>query len=219
MTKIVIIDNKVLFRTGLQGLLNSEGTFDVVAVGNDAYEATTLFENYNPDIILMEINKNCIGATKKLLDVYSEAKVVIFSHDDSQSFAVQAMKAGACGYMLMNTEVEELYKTIKHVAAGGYYIHPDKVKDIVNEFKRLSDLEYKVFVQKEIKLPFHHLTKRECEVLQSLAEGQSNLKIAKSLYISDKTVKNHVSNILSKMKVIDRTQAVVMAIKNGWVVI
>ncbi len=121
-------------------------------------------------------------------------------------------------------DADALVDAVKVVAEGGSYLHPKVTHNLVKEYRRLANSDQVggggitgVLQQLEIRRPLHLLTRRECEVLQLLADGKSNKSIGETLYISEKTVKNHVSNILQKMNVNDRTQAVVVAIKNGWV--
>ncbi|MBO2534250.1 MULTISPECIES: response regulator [Rummeliibacillus] len=221
MTKIIIVDDHQLFREGVKRILDFEDTFDVVAEGDDGLDVMRLYEEYQPDVILMDINmpqKNGVEATAELLEKYPDAKVIILSIHDDESYVSHALKSGALGYMLKEMDADEIIEAIKIVAAGGSYLHPKVTRNLVAEYRRLSERENKgSFHQTEIRRPFHLLTKRECEVLQLLTDGQSNRAIGETLFISEKTVKNHVSSILQKMNVNDRTQAVVTAIKNGWV--
>ncbi|PPA70262.1 response regulator [Jeotgalibacillus proteolyticus] len=221
MTKIVIIDDHQLFREGVKRILDFEETFTVVAEGDDGSQVNDLYEQYNPDVVLMDINMpqvNGVEATSKLLESYPEAKVIILSIHDDENYVSHALKSGALGYMLKEMDADALIEAIKTVTDGGSYLHPKVTVNLVNEFRRLAEAEFTGnFQQIEVRRPLHLLTKRECEVLQMLADGKSNRGIGEGLYISEKTVKNHVSNILQKMNVNDRTQAVVTAIKNGWV--
>ncbi|AYC28933.1 response regulator [Paenisporosarcina cavernae] len=221
MTKIVIIDDHQLFREGVKRILDFEDSFEVVAEGDDGNDAVGLYERYSPDVILMDINmprKNGVEATGELMARYPEARVIMLSIHDDESYVTHALKTGALGYMLKEMDADAIVQAIKVVAAGGSYLHPKVTRNLVTEFRRLTERENKGnFHQTEIRRPFHLLTKRECEVLQLLTDGQSNRLIGETLFISEKTVKNHVSSILQKMNVNDRTQAVVTAIKNGWV--
>lgn len=221
MTKIVIIDDHQLFREGVKRILDFEDSFEVIAEGDDGSDALSLYEQYVPEVMLMDINmprKNGVEATAELLAKYPEAKVIMLSIHDDESYVMHALKTGALGYMLKEMDADAIIQAIKVVAAGGSYLHPKVTRNLVAEFRRLSERENKgSFHQSEIRRPFHLLTKRECEVLQLLTDGQSNRTIGETLFISEKTVKNHVSSILQKMSVNDRTQAVVTAIKNGWV--
>lgn len=221
MTKIVIIDDHQLFREGVKRILDFEDTFDVIAEGDDGADAVNLYRTNAPDVVLMDINmpgKNGVEATSELLEEFPDAKVIMLSIHDDESYVTHALKSGALGYMLKEMDADEIVEAIKVVANGGSYLHPKVTKNLVAEFRRLSEHENNGnFHQTEIRRPFHLLTKRECEVLQLLTDGQSNRTIGETLYISEKTVKNHVSSILQKMNVNDRTQAVVTAIKSGWV--
>ncbi|HWL12104.1 MAG TPA: response regulator transcription factor [Ureibacillus sp.] len=221
MTKIIIIDDHQLFREGVKRILDFEDTFEVVAEGDDGTDVVNLYRDNVPDVVLMDINmpgKNGVEATAELLVEFPEAKVIMLSIHDDESYVTHALRSGALGYMLKEMDADEIVEAIKVVANGGSYLHPKVTKNLVAEFRRLSEHENKGnFHQTEIRRPFHLLTKRECEVLQLLTDGQSNRTIGETLFISEKTVKNHVSSILQKMNVNDRTQAVVTAIKNGWV--
>ncbi|QPC47523.1 response regulator [Mangrovibacillus cuniculi] len=222
MTKIVIIDDHQLFREGVKRILEFEETFKVVAEGDDGTEATELVEQHQPDVVLMDINMpniNGIEATKELADKFPDTKIMILSIHDDENYVTHALKTGAIGYMLKEMDSNELIDAVKIVAAGGSYLHPKVTKNLVKDYRRLASDEDNStgYVQPEIRRPLHLLTRRECEVLQLLADGCSNRTIGDELFISEKTVKNHVSNILQKLNVNDRTQAVVQAIKNGWV--
>ncbi len=221
MTKIIIIDDHQLFREGVKRILDFESSFEVVAEGGDGNEVVKLYEENRPDVVLMDINmpqKNGVEATAELMEQFPDAKVIMLSIHDDESYVTHALKTGALGYMLKEMDADAIIQAIKVVAKGGSYLHPKVTRNLVLEFRRLSERENKgSFHQTEIRRPYHLLTKRESEVLQLLTDGQSNRVIGETLFISEKTVKNHVSSILQKMQVNDRTQAVVTAIKNGWV--
>ncbi|MFI8491479.1 response regulator [Peribacillus butanolivorans] len=222
-TSIIIIDDHQLFREGVKRILDFESSFDVVAEGDDGSEAMDLVETHKPDVVIMDINMpnmNGVEATKILVNRYPETKVIILSIHDDENYVQHALKTGAQGYLLKEMDADALIDAVRVVAEGGSYLHPKVTHNLVKEYRRLAaeegadrDSVHAV----EIRRPLHLLTRRECEVLQLLADGKSNRAIGETLYISEKTVKNHVSNILQKMNVNDRTQAVVLAIKNGWV--
>ncbi len=220
-TKIIIIDDHQLFREGVKRILEFEPSFDVLAEGDDGAHALHLVEEHQPDVVLMDINMpetNGVEATKELLEKYPETKVIILSIHDDESYVSHALKTGALGYLLKEMDSDALIEAVKVVAKGGSYIHPKVTHKLVAEYRRLANTQTNPgFTQSEVRRPLHLLTRRECEVLQMLADGKSNRNIGEELFISEKTVKNHVSNILQKMNVNDRTQAVVTAIKNGWV--
>jgi two-component system response regulator DegU len=222
-TNIVIIDDHQLFREGVKRILDFEASFDVVAEGDDGSDALNLVENYHPDVVIMDINMpnvNGIEATQQLIQQYPETKVIILSIHDDENYVQHALKTGAQGYLLKEMDADALIEAVRVVADGGSYLHPKVTHNLVKEYRRLvsdENANQDTIHAPEIRRPLHLLTRRECEVLQLLADGQSNRANGETLYISEKTVKNHVSNILQKMNVNDRTQAVVLAIKNGWV--
>ncbi|HEX6594291.1 MAG TPA: response regulator transcription factor [Bacillota bacterium] len=219
---IILIDDHKLFREGVKRILEFEPIFNVVAEGDDGNEVGHLVETYNPDIVLMDINMphvNGVQATAELLKRFPKTKVIILSIHDDESYVTHALKTGAQGYLLKEMDSESLIEAIKVVYNGGSYLHPKITHNLVDEYRRLAEKNVTSVADSRIEYrkPLHVLTKRECEVLQLLADGKSNRAVADALYISEKTVKNHVSNILQKMNVKDRTQAVVLAIRKGWV--
>ncbi|MBH0164062.1 response regulator transcription factor [Fictibacillus sp. 7GRE50] len=224
-TRIAIIDDHRLFREGVKRILDMEDQFSVVAEGDDGSEAENIVRDHNPDVVLMDINMpniNGVEATRRLVEKSPGTKVIILSIHDDETYVSHAVQTGASGYLLKEMDADSLIEAVRVVADGGAYLHPKITYNLLNEFRRLSTSNSKQqnkagFVEVEYRKPLHILTRRECEVLQLLADGRSNRTIGEELYISEKTVKNHVSNILQKMNVNDRTQAVVEAIKNGWV--
>ncbi|WP_275419214.1 response regulator [Fervidibacillus albus] len=223
VTKIVIIDDHQLYREGIKKILEFEKDFEVVGEGSDGDEALALVKKYKPDVVLMDINMpnvNGVEATRRLIEANSNTKVIILSIHDDENYVTHAMQTGATGYLLKEMDVDALIEAVRVVAEGGSYLHPKVTHNLVKEFRRLAEVSTNLKEsgkRYEVRRPYHLLTRRECEVLQLLAEGKSNKKIGEKLYISEKTVKNHVSNILQKMHCDDRTQAVVEAIKRGWV--
>ncbi|GGB55262.1 response regulator [Virgibacillus dakarensis] len=222
LTKIVLIDDHKLFREGVKRILEFEPSFEVVAEGDDGLSASQIVKEHHPDVVLMDINMpnmNGVQATSDLVKHFPRTRVIILSIHDDESYVTHALKTGAQGYLLKEMDSDSLIEAIKVVSDGGSYLHPKVTHNLVQEYRRLAHenvmgiSEYGI----EYRKPLHLLTKRECEVLQLLAEGKSNRAVSESLYISEKTVKNHVSNILQKMNVNDRTQAVVSAIRKGWV--
>ncbi|MFD2639011.1 response regulator [Piscibacillus salipiscarius] len=227
-TRIALIDDHKLFREGVKRILEFEESFEVVAEGGDGSDAMKIVEDTNPDIVIMDINMpniNGVEATRKLINKFEDLRVIILSIHDDESYVTHALKSGALGYMLKEMDTDELVNAIKIVSNGGSYVHPKVTHNLVKDYHRLAlagvnssgSGSNTAFQPIEYRKPLHLLTRRECEVLQLMTDGQSNRGISERLYISEKTVKNHVSNILQKMNVNDRTQAVVTAIKNGWV--
>lgn len=222
---IIIIDDHQLFREGVKRILAMEEGLEVLAEGEDGSQAIALVEEHNPDVVLMDINMpkvNGVEATRELIAKYPDIKVLILSIHDDESYVTHVLKTGAAGYLLKEMDADALIEAVKVVGAGGAYIHPKVTHNLIKDYRRLAneDAEHESeigFREVEYRKPLHILTRRECEVLQLMTDGYSNRMIGEALYISEKTVKNHVSNILQKMNVNDRTQAVVESIKNGWV--
>ncbi len=225
--RIVLIDDHQLFREGVKRILEMEPGFDIVADGEDGGVAIDLVKAYQPDVILMDINMpevNGIEATRELIKTFPNIKVLILSIHDDEAYVTHVLKTGASGYLLKEMDANSLVEAVKVVASGGAYIHPKVTHNLIREYRRLAveDEEHAGSIsyrEVEYRMPLHLLTRRECEVLQLMTDGQSNRMIGESLFISEKTVKNHVSNILQKMNVNDRTQAVVEGIKKGYVVV
>jgi len=225
-TRIIIIDDHQLFREGVKQILSADDKIEVVAEGEDGDQALELVQQYQPDVVIMDINMpNVCGieATKQIVDKYPDLNVVILSLHDDEKFVTQSLQAGANSYLLKEMDTDSLLSAIKVICAGNSYLHPKVacklLKDYRTKVKNGQIPSSPAISQQGVRRPLHILTRRECEVLQLLADGKSNKGVGDSLYISEKTVKNHVSNILQKMSVNDRTQAVVTAIKNGWVAV
>ena len=223
ITKLILIDNHKLFREGIKRILDYEESFEVIAEGSS--HSTTvldLVETYKPDVILMDNKMSSIyddDLATKIIEKYPSINVIILSDYDDDNFVTKAIRAGVKGYLLKEMDTQYLIEVIKIVSQGCIHLHPNVTSKVVQEYRRLVTSESGKLTEKaaDYRKPLHLLTRRECEVLQLLADGKSNKGVAEALFISEKTVKNHVSNILQKMNVNDRTQAVVTAIRNGWV--
>ncbi|MNR06085.1 Transcriptional regulatory protein DegU [compost metagenome] len=203
---------------------------EVIGECGDGIQVIELCNQITPDIVLMDINmplENGVIATERLKLIFPDIKVIILSIHDDESYVFETLRKGASGYLLKDMEAESLINAIRSVVAGHAYIHPKVTGKLINQLRRMTYLDDAGVVGtgtgvKDSALKYIHnanspLTKREAEVLRLMAEGKSNKLIGEFLYISEKTVKNHVSSILQKMEVDDRTQAVIIAIKNGWV--
>jgi len=226
--RVILADDHQLFREGLKRILNMEDDIEVVAEAADGVQIIELCNEYRPDIVLMDINmpvQNGVIATEKLTQYMPEIKVVILSIHDDESYVFETLRKGASGYLLKDMEADTLLHAIRAVFDGHAYIHPRVTGKLINQLRRMTYLD-------EVGNAVNHsddrgaqlvpsednpLTRREAEVLRLLAEGLNNRAIGEHLIISEKTVKNHVSSILKKMKVNDRTHAVVNSIKNGWI--
>ncbi|MNE71180.1 Transcriptional regulatory protein DegU [compost metagenome] len=170
--------------------------------------------------------ENGVEATQKLREMFPDVKVIILSIHDDESYVFETLRKGANGYLLKDMEAESLINAIRSVCEGHAFIHPKVTGKLINQLRRMTYLnETGAMAEtpvKEAGVKFvagdnNPLTRREAEVLRLMAEGKSNKNIGEYLFISEKTVKNHVSSILQKMEVDDRTQAVINSIKYGWV--
>jgi len=223
---IVLVDDHQLFREGVKRILEMEKEFRVVGEGADGEEAYRLAEHYKPDVLLMDINMpnvNGVSAAEQVISVSPKTRVIILSIHDDEGYVYRTLRSGASGYLLKEMGTNDLVEAVRVVASGGAYIHPKVTGKLIEEFRRLSEQEGAAdrFTSDDSQSVdprlIESLTRREREVLQLMAEGKSNRAIGEFLFISEKTVKNHVSSILQKLNVQDRTQAVVISIKNGWV--
>ncbi|WP_103108942.1 response regulator [Brevibacillus reuszeri] len=225
--RIVIVDDHQLFREGVKRILEMEEDFKVVGEGADGGEAALLAEEHKPDVLLMDINMpniNGVSAAENVITVSPTTRVIMLSIHDDEGYVYRTLRSGASGYLLKEMGTSDLVDAVRVVASGGAYIHPKVTGKLIEEFRRLSEQEgstersFSVDESQAIDPKvIESLTRREREVLQLMAEGKSNRAIGEFLFISEKTVKNHVSSILQKLNVQDRTQAVVISIKNGWV--
>lgn len=206
--KIVIADDHVMVREGIKRLLELDGEFEVVGEANDGLECIEVVESVKPDIILLDINMpnlNGIQTLERLRKDKNDVKVLFLTIHNEVEYLEKAKSLGADGYVLKDSESRVLKKAITNVVNGDKYIQS-------NMAMLLREREnFLLTYQPEENV----LTKREIEVLKLLAEGLFNKEIAYKLLISEKTVKNHVSNIFKKLDVSDRTQAAVYAIKNN----
>lgn len=228
--RIISADDHQLTREGLKRIINMEEDMEVVAECGDGIQVLELCNIYHPDVVLMDINmpiENGVAATERMREMFPQVKVLILSIHDDESYVFETLRKGASGYLLKDLEAETLIQAIRAVVSGYAYIHPKVTGKLINQLRRMTYLEETGVmpngtIVKEADVKYVHkdnspLTRREAEVLRLMAEGKSNKAIGEFLFISEKTVKNHVSSILQKMEVDDRTQAVINAIKNGWV--
>lgn len=209
--KVVIADDHVLIREGIKQILELEEDIIVIGQTGNGEEAIEIALDLEPDIILLDINMpkvNGIETLRRFKDLGIETRVIILTIHEEKEYILETMKLGAAGYMLKDSDADSLIKGIKDVALGKKYIQPsiEHLVSISNEpdIGKNRDLE-----------KIHLLTKREYEVLLLIAEGLNNRNIGTRLYISEKTVKNHVSNILKKLELNDRVQAAIFAYKNN----
>ncbi|WP_026962751.1 response regulator [Alicyclobacillus herbarius] len=209
--RVAIADDNDQFRETLHEVLSYESDLQVIALWKNGAEAVAGLEVVQPDVLLLDINMpilNGVEATRKLQEKYPQLKIIILSMYDDEGYVLETLKAGAAGYLVKDGSVTEVVSAIREVAAGRGMVHPQVTQTVISQFHNLALLSDG---WKEI------LTNREMDVLRELGQGKSNDEIARALGITEKTVKDHISNILSKLGVSDRTQAVVLAMKRRWI--
>lgn len=208
---VIIADDHELIREGIRQILELEEDISVIGQAGDGEEAVELSLKLKPDIILLDINMprlNGIETLRKFKDLGIKTKIIILTIHEEREYILETLKLGADGYMLKDSDASSFIKGIREVFQGKKYIQPS-VEDLVTVSMDYDDLE------NENLSKIHTLTKREYEVLMLIAEGMNNKNIADKLYISEKTVKNHVSNIFKKLDLNDRVQAAIFAYKNN----
>lgn len=208
---VMISDDHVLMREGLKQLIELEKDIVVVCQAKDGNETIEKVLKYKPDVLLLDINMpnlNGIDALRRLKDLGVETKVIILTIHDDKEYLLETMKMGADGYVLKDSDADSLIKAIRDVKEGKTYIQPSIASILKEELNGNSEKD-------EEFRKIESLTNREYEVLTLIAEGLNNKDIAEKLYISEKTVKNHVSSIFKKLEVNDRIQAAIFAFKNN----
>ncbi|MBS4055667.1 MAG: response regulator transcription factor [Thermaerobacter sp.] len=208
--RVLIADDHKLFREGLRRLLELEGDFQVVAEAATGEQAVQLLAHVSCDVALMDINmpvQNGVEATKRIKAEYPGVAVLVLTMHDDREYLLEVLKAGAEGYLLKDVEPALLMEAIRTVARGGTIVAPSLASKLVQELNRLGS-------QPASPVPLV-LTSRETEILGLMAQGMNNAAIAKAAFISERTVKNHITSILRKLDVTDRTQAVIEGVKQG----
>lgn len=209
--RVMICDDHALFRRGLVMVLESEEGIAVVAEAEDGEDAITKAEELAPDVVLMDVRMprvSGIQATKAISESVPTAKILMLTVSDEEEDLYDAIKAGATGYLLKEISIEEVATAIKAVVSGQSLISPSMASKLLTEFTSLAKR-----ADERQSVPTPRLTERELEVLKLVAQGMSNREIATELYISENTVKNHVRNILEKLHLHSRMEAVVYAVR------
>lgn len=208
---VLIADDHSLIRQGLKQILELEEDIHVVSQASNGEEAVRCAILHKPDVILMDINmpgSNGLQAINEIKKEKLESKIIVLTIHDDREYLFKTLQMGADGYVLKDAEPSVLIEAIRNVFSGQSYIQPNMTTELVKEFNRVT-------LHEKDKHDGNNLTAREIEVLQLIAEGMINKEIARQLYISEKTVKNHVSNIFRKLDVSDRTQAAIYAFKHN----
>ena len=219
--KIVIADDHALLRQGIRNVLELEEDFQVIGEAGDGEEAVERAATLKPDILLLDINMpkmNGLEVIRQMIDQHTKVRIIVLTMHDDENYVIEVIKAGAVGYLLKDIEPGMLVKAIRTVYEGESFIYPTLAKKLFGEINRqhVKNLEAARVLA---RTKDERLSYRELEVLEMVCKGKSNQDVAKILFLSEKTVKNHLTNIFRKISVTDRTQAVLYAIKNKLVVL
>lgn len=208
MIRVLIADDHHVVRRGLLFFLKTQKDIEVVGEASNGKEAVELATSLQPDIVLMDLVMpimDGIEATRRIKSVYPHIHILMLTSFSDRDHIVPAIEAGAAGYQLKDIEPDDLVETIRKIIAGENSMHPEVTTQLDINDNMMSNLPHKV----------HPLTRREKDVLAELTKGKSNKEIASSLFVTEKTVKTHISNIFTKLEVQDRTQAALYAVKYG----
>lgn len=208
--RVIVCDDQATVRDGLVMLLKLEPDIDIVGTAEDGGEAVEMVADKGADLILMDLKMpimNGVEATRQITMKYPEAKVLVLTTYADDEWVFDAIQAGASGYLLKDTPREELIKAVRGTVTGKAYVDPSIAGKVLEQVSGHQIQPATLITSK--------LTEREVEVLRLIAKGLSNADIADRLFLSDGTVRNHVSAILAKLGVSDRTQAAVIAIQHG----
>ena len=212
--RIIIVDDHEIVRKGLRGFLEMLDDFEIVGEGANGVEAVKLAETLNPDVILLDLmmpEMDGIEATRGIMAANPKARILMLSSFSDEKTLFPALEAGAAGFVLKDISPDELADAIRDTARGKTRLHPRIAEMLLD---RVRNLETEKTGEASLA---DDLTEREFEVLKLICKGQSNKEIADTMSISPMTVKTHVSNLLSKLGLMDRTQAAIYAIRNGLV--
>jgi DNA-binding NarL/FixJ family response regulator len=211
--KIMIVEDYVLIRQGLKQILSLRDDFAMIGEAERGDEVIDKVTALQPDVVLMDIHlpgKNGIELTAELKLKFPAIKVLALTIDADRHYLSDMIKAGASGYILKDIDTETLYHAIETVARGGAFIQSSLLSNVLTEFREATSMDNPGGLPEQLGL-----TQREIEIIHCIASGDSNKAIARRLFISEKTVKNHVSNILRKTGLEDRTQVAVYAYRKG----
>jgi two-component system NarL family response regulator len=207
----MVVDDHALFRRGLEMVLADEHDLELVGEAADGAEAVERAQELMPDIVLMDVRmprRSGIEAASQIKELIPHCKILMLTISDDEADLYDAIKAGASGYLLKEISIDEVADAIRSVWAGQSRISPSMATKLLTEFAAISKAN-----EERPKMPTPRLTEREMEVLRLVAQGLNNRDIAKQLYISENTVKNHIRNILEKLHLHSRMEAVVFAVR------
>jgi DNA-binding NarL/FixJ family response regulator len=211
--RVLIADDHALFRRGLEMVLDEEQDIDLVGQASDGAEAVAKAGESLPDVVLMDIRMpktSGIEAARAMKEAAPSAKIVILTISDEEEDLFEAIRAGASGYLLKDIPLDEVAEAVRAVHGGQSLINPSMAGKLLTEFATLARRDEE---ERPQQVPAPKLTDREMEVLKLIARGMNNRDIAKELFISENTVKNHVRNILEKLQIHSRMEAVMIAVR------
>jgi DNA-binding NarL/FixJ family response regulator len=209
--RVLVCDDHALFRRGLQMVLEQEDDLELVGEASNGVEVVTKAQELMPDVILMDVRmpkRSGIEAATEIKETLPHVKILMLTISDEEADLYEAIKAGASGYLLKEIPIEEVADAIRSVWAGQSRISPSMASKLLSEFAAMSKAS-----EDKPQMPAPRLTDREMEVLRLVAQGLNNRDIAKKLFISENTVKNHIRNILEKLHLHSRMEAVVYAVR------
>jgi DNA-binding NarL/FixJ family response regulator len=208
--RVLVADDQSMVRAGFRMLLSRESDIEVVAEASNGLEAVDKTARFRPTVILMDIRMpelDGLEATRRILAADDTARILILTTFDLDEYVYEALRAGASGFVLKDDPPEQLLAAIRTVAGGEALLSPAVTKRVIKQFTRIP--------QPAPSKHLHELTERELDVFRLIARGLSNAEIGQELYISDTTVKTHITHILQKLDLRDRVQAVVLAYETG----
>jgi DNA-binding NarL/FixJ family response regulator len=211
--RVLIVDDHALFRRGLEMVLAEEPDIELVGEASDGAEAVERAGEALPDVVLMDIRmpkSSGIEACRTMKEVSPSAKIVMLTISDEEEDLFEAIRAGASGYLLKDIPYDEVADVVRAVYGGQSLINPSMAAKLLTEFAALAKRDGE---ERPQQVPAPRLTEREMEVLRLMARGMNNRDIAKDLFISENTVKNHVRNILEKLQIHSRMEAVMVAVR------
>ncbi len=209
--KTLLVDDQALFREAIHTLLALDSSVEIVGEAANGEEALRLIAEHRPQVVLMDLHMPLMcgsEATRRIRAMHPEIRVLVLTTFDQEDDVFDALRAGASGYVLKNTPSAQLVEAIKIVAAGQTYLQPSVATQLVAEFNRLSHSSPLTIEERRLA---SQLSQRELEILQHLGRGMSNKEIAAALSLTEGTVKNHMTRILDKLQVADRTGAALKA--------
>ncbi|HOC20748.1 MAG TPA: response regulator transcription factor [Anaerolineae bacterium] len=210
--RIVLVDDQAMFREGLRTLLATQPDFEVVGEAANGGEALRLCATCQPEVVLMDLRMpvlDGVAATRQLHALYPDVRVIVLTTFDDDEDIFEGLRAGALGYLLKDASSTKLFEAVRAAARGESFLQPSVATKVVAEFARLVEQAPR------IEAPVAALSERELAVLHLVAQGASNKEIATTLFIAEGTVKNHLTSILAKLEVRDRTQAALKARELG----